>query len=194
MNKKLSRLFSPGMTIYFVILAVFCLIGWIALPKPVAVIETAAVAGVLIYYLVRGRNQRKKLTQYLQDANFSVDSVSNERMRLPLPALILNISGGEIMWCNEAFMKICNAEESLFEEQISTLAPEMHLDWLFLKKCAHRSVVCVRLQLTHRMVFPSSRQLKDSCRKQLTSYSVSASSQFSHRTVSTLQKTACRFR
>lgn len=130
MNKKLSRLFSPGMTIYFVILAVFCLIGWIALPKPVAVIETAAVAGVLIYYLVRGRHQRKKLTQYLQDANFSVDSVSNERMRLPLPALILNISGGEIMWCNEAFMKICNAEESLFEEQISTLAPEMHLDWL----------------------------------------------------------------
>ena len=130
LNNKISRLFSPGLSVYFFVLAGLCLVGWFALPRFLAVLETIAVAGVMIYYLIHWKRQRKRLTQYLQDANFSVDSVSNESMQLPLPAMILNLSDGGIMWSNDAFMQLCGAKESLFEEKLSTYAPDMPTDWL----------------------------------------------------------------
>lgn len=114
LNKKLSRLFSPRMSVYFIILAAFCCVAWFLLPPVLAGLETAVALGVLIYDRIRAVRRKKEIAQYLQDANFSVDSVSNERMSIPLPAVILNVTGGEIMWCNEAFMQIANASESLF--------------------------------------------------------------------------------
>ena len=129
-NKKLSRLFSPGMSVYFIILAVFCVIAWCFFSPILAGLETAIALGVLIYYRIRAVRRKKDIAQYLQDANFSVDSVSNERMSIPLPAIILNVTGGEIMWCNDAFMQIADAEESLFEVKLSEIFPDMPTDWL----------------------------------------------------------------
>lgn len=129
-NKKLSRLFSPGMSVYFIILAVFCVIAWCFFSPILAGLETAIALGVLIYYRIRAVRRKKDIAQYLQDANFSVDSVSNERMSIPLPAVILNVTGGEIMWCNDAFMQIADAEESLFEVKLSEIFPDMPTDWL----------------------------------------------------------------
>ena len=130
MNKKLSRLFSPGMTVSFVVLALFCVIAWFTLHKAVAILLTAAGLGTLIYYHIRDFSRKKDIARYLQDASFSVDSVSNEQMSLPLPAMILNLTGGEIMWCNEAFQQVVGTEESLFEEKLSDFFPEMTTDWL----------------------------------------------------------------
>ena len=130
MNKKLSRLFSPGMTVYFIVLAVFCVAVWITAPRPLAIVLTVLAAGTLIYDRICAVRRKKDITRYLQDANFSVDSVSNERMSLPLPAIILNLSGGEIVWCNEAFLEIAESEESLFEEKLTDYFPDITTDWL----------------------------------------------------------------
>ena len=130
MNKKLSKLFSPGMTVYFVVLSLFCVIAWFTLPKIAAILLTAASLGTVLYYRIRDIGRKRDIARYLQDASFSVDSVSNERMSLPLPALILNISGGEIMWCNEAFLQVVEATESLFEERLTDHFPDMPTDWL----------------------------------------------------------------
>ena len=130
MNKKLSRLFSPGMSVYFLILAVYCLLGWFFHPRVLAVLEILCAVGLLVYYHIRTNRRKKDITQYLQDASFSVDSVSDERMNLPLPALILNLSGGEIMWCNDGFRQIAGTTDSLFETRLSTIFPEMQTDWL----------------------------------------------------------------
>ncbi len=130
LNKKLSRLFSPRMSVYFIILAAFCCVAWFLLPPVLAGLETAVALGVLIYDRIRAVRRKKEIAQYLQDANFSVDSVSNERMSIPLPAVILNVTGGEIMWCNEAFMQIANASESLFEVTLTDIFPDFTTDWL----------------------------------------------------------------
>ena len=118
------------MSVYFIILAVFCVIAWCFFSPILAGLETAIALGVLIYYRIRAVRRKKDIAQYLQDANFSVDSVSNERMSIPLPAIILNVTGGEIMWCNDAFMQIADAEESLFEVKLSEIFPDMPTDWL----------------------------------------------------------------
>ena len=130
LNKKLSRLFSPGLTVYFVILAIFCLLGWCAASLWIAIPETIGAIGTLIYYRIRAGRRKKEIARYLQDANFSVDSVSNERMSIPLPSIILNVSGGEIMWCNDAFMQIADASESLFEVSLTDIFPDITTDWL----------------------------------------------------------------
>ena len=130
MNKKLSRLFSPGIAVYFVVLALFCGAAWCFVSPVLAGIETAAALCLLVYYRIVSVRRKKEIARYLQDANFSVDSVSDERMSIPLPAIILNVTDGDIMWCNDAFMQISGATESLFEAKLSDIFPDLSTDWL----------------------------------------------------------------
>lgn len=131
MNKKTSRLFSPGLGVYFIVLALLCAVSWGFLPHVAAGIETGLAICLFVYYRVRAAMRKKDINKYLQDVNLSVDSVSSERMNIPLPAVILNLTGGEIMWCNEAFMEIANTEVSLFEARLSEVFPELPTDWIF---------------------------------------------------------------
>ena len=130
MNKKFSRLFSQGMAPYFVVMILFCVLSWCTVSPVLAGLETAVLLGVAIYYRIRSARKKKEIAKYLQDANFSVDSVSNEEMSIPLPSVILNLSSGEIMWCNDVFLQVAGAEDSLFEEQLSNIFPELSTDWL----------------------------------------------------------------
>ena len=130
MNKKLSRLFSTGMTVYFIVLFAFFVVGCLFIPTIMIWIELAVVVGVIIYYLIHTRTRWRKITQYMQDANFSANAVSDEKMQIPMPALILNVTEGEIMWCNDLFMQASGAQDPLFEKKLSSVVPEMPLDWI----------------------------------------------------------------
>ncbi len=130
MNKKLSRLFSPGMTGYFLLLAVFCAVGWVFLAFPLAVTETTLTFAFFIYYAVHSKRRKKAFLQYMQDASFSVDSVSDDRMNIPLPAVILNVGDGDIIWCNDMFLQLMGSSERLFEVPLTACFPEMNIDWL----------------------------------------------------------------
>lgn len=141
MNKKLSRLFSPGMVVYFVVMAVFCALAWCTAGPILAGVETAATLGLFIFYRIRTTLKKKEIAKYLQDANFSVASVSNEEMRIPLPSVILNLAAGEIIWCNDAFLQVAGVEDSLFEEKLGNICPDMPTDWLMENKTQCPEVV-----------------------------------------------------
>ena len=141
MNKTFSRLFSQGMAPYFVVMALFCGLSWCMLPPVLAGLETAVLLGLAVYYRIRSARKKKDIAKYLQDANFSVDSVSSEEMRIPLPSVILNLTSGEIMWCNDAFLQVAGAGDSLFEEQLLNIFPELSTDWLIEGKTQCPDVV-----------------------------------------------------
>lgn len=130
MNKKLSRLFSTNLTVYFTVMVLICLVAWCRRTFILATCETIATIGLFIYYKIRSVRRRKAIAQYLQDASISVDSVSNEEMSIPVPAVILNMTDQEIMWCNDAFMKLAGATDSLFEVSLSEIFPDFPTDWL----------------------------------------------------------------
>lgn len=130
MNKKLSRLFSTNLTVYFTVMVLICLVSWCRRTYILAACETIATIGLFIYYKIRSVRRRKAIAQYLQDASISVDSVSNEEMSIPVPAVILNMTDQEIMWCNDAFMKLAGATDSLFEVSLSEIFPDFPTDWL----------------------------------------------------------------
>ena len=130
MNKKLSRLFSTNLTVYFTVMVLFCLVSWFRQKFVLAVVESIVTVGLFIYYKIRSARRKKDIAQYLQDASISVDSVSNEEMSIPVPALILNMSDQEIMWCNDAFMQLAGASDSLFEVSLGEIFPDLSTDWL----------------------------------------------------------------
>lgn len=130
MNKKLSRLFSTNLTVYFTVMVLFCLVSWFRQNFVLAVVESIVTVGLFIYYKIRSARRKKDIAQYLQDASISVDSVSNEEMSIPVPALILNMSDQEIMWCNDAFMQLAGASDSLFEVSLGEIFPDLSTDWL----------------------------------------------------------------
>ncbi len=130
MNKKLSRLFTTNLTVYFVVLALFCIATWFLHVPVLATVETVILLGLLIFYRIYSYRRKRDITQYLQDASFSVASVANEEMSIPVPAVILNIEDNEIMWCNEGFMQIAGTEDSLFEENIHQIFPDLNTEWL----------------------------------------------------------------
>lgn len=130
MNKKLSRLFTTNLTGYFVVLSLFCLATWFLHVPGLALVETVVLLGVFIFYQIYTTRRRRNITQYLQDANFSVASVANEEMSIPVPAVILNLEDHEIMWCNEGFQQISGATDSLFEVNIAEIFPDLSTQWL----------------------------------------------------------------
>ena len=130
LNKKLSRLFTTNLTVYFVVLALFCAATWLQSMAVLATIETVIFVGLLFFYKIYTHRRRRDISHYLQDANFSVASVSNEEMSIPVPAVILNIDDNEIMWCNDGFMQVAGTTESLFEVNIGTVFPQLPTEWL----------------------------------------------------------------
>ena len=130
MNKKLSRLFSTNLTVYFIVMVAFCLVSWCRRSFLLATVETVLTVGLFIYYRIRAFRRKKDIAQYLQDASISVDSVSNEEMSIPVPAVILNMTDQEIMWCNDAFMQLSGASDSLFEVCLTDIFPDFTTDWL----------------------------------------------------------------
>ena len=130
MNKKLSRLFSTNLVVYFTVMAAFCLVSWCRGTYILAAVQTVLTVGLFIYYRIRASRRKRDIAQYLQDASISVDSVSNEEMSIPVPAVILNMTDQEIMWCNDAFMRLSGASDSLFEVCLTDIFPDFSTDWL----------------------------------------------------------------
>ena len=71
MNKKLSRLFSTNLTVYFTVMVLFCLVSWFRQNFVLAVVESIVTVGLFIYYKIRSARRKKDIAQYLQDASIS---------------------------------------------------------------------------------------------------------------------------
>ena len=130
MNKKLSRMFMTNLTLYFVVMALFCVITLILHAPVIAIVEAVIFLVLAFYYKASTSRRKREIGQYLQDANISVDSVSGEEMTIPVPAAILNMTDSEIMWCNDAFMQLADASDNLFDISLSTLLPYFDTQWL----------------------------------------------------------------
>lgn len=130
MNKKLSRLFTTNLTVYFLVMALFCLFTWCLGVPVLAALETLILIGLAVFYQIYSSRRKKEISQYLQDARISVDSVSNEEMSIPVPALILNLADNEIMWCNDSFMQLTETTDSLFEVNLAEIFPDLSSQWV----------------------------------------------------------------
>ena len=128
-NKKLSRLLVPGMTLYFLVLVGFSVVAFFFDHYYLAGGELVVTIGLFIYFKINSSHRKNEILKYLQSTTASLDSaLQNE---LPLPMAIISITNNEIVWANTHFNNLTGIRAtSFFNQQIDAVLPHLPTKWL----------------------------------------------------------------
>ena len=130
MNKKLSRLIEPNLQPYFLCLALFAAVS-VPIQPVLAGVEVIALAALYIFHRRQSRRRRRTVMQYIETITGGVDSISqNSMLNTPLPVAVFRADNGEIIWANDSFVGLADAQDSLFDMTIHDLAPDFNYQWV----------------------------------------------------------------
>ena len=128
MRKRLGKLLHPGMGVYFFIMAAFCAAALLAEQYWLAALETTVTILIFMLY-VAGRRQRElQIQQYLQTVSGSLEATSQGES--PLPAVLVRLADGGIVWANHGFSELTGYADSMMEQQLEDLLPGFDTAWL----------------------------------------------------------------
>jgi c-di-AMP phosphodiesterase-like protein len=141
-NKKLPRLFQPGMKLYFSILFIFAVSAFFI--GDYQWVLGGIMIFVLILLAVIWRFGTKKRTQrFLNYLESMSDGLSSTIRDTPLPAVMFNSETGEILWSNNRFISMTDIKGLYFELRISDVVPDFSGEWLLDGK--NECPECIRL-------------------------------------------------
>ena len=132
MNKKLGRLLRPSRSIYFVLLAVFCAASMVAKQYWLAALETAVTLIAFALFAANKKRRDQQLRQYVQSAPNTLEALGHGRS--PLPAALIRLADGAIVWSNHRFSDITGIGESMMEQNLEDVLPDFSTDWLAERK------------------------------------------------------------
>ena len=130
MSKGTAKLFSPSLTVFFIVLFLFCLISWCVAPAVIAVLESICTIGLYIYYALRQKKQKADVSDFFQKTGFPSEAITGNRLTVPVPSIIINTKTADIMWANSAFLSIVGDENGLLELSMEDLIPDFNTDWI----------------------------------------------------------------
>lgn len=130
MSKKLIRGFRTNIMLYGLCLAAF-VIATIPFSLMLAIAE-AVVAALVIYVGVRrNRLAQHSVRQYLDRVSGGLDTArSSNMLYTPLPMLVFDLNGGEILWGNDRFIGLTDLQDKLFEVSVGDVVPGFDGYWL----------------------------------------------------------------
>ncbi len=128
MNKKLSRMIRPGMGIYFAVMFCFCLAALLMNQLVLAAVEATVTLLLCISYMLLRRLRHQDILHYVQSASNTLESVSKGES--PFPTVIARLGDGGIIWTNEQFVQITGFSDSMVEQSLEDVLPDMPIDWL----------------------------------------------------------------
>ena len=132
MNKKLGRLFWPGLWLYFSVLAAFVIAA--ALTQNYILAAAEAVAAILagVFYLICRQRRKKVLQHFAQNAFPVPEQIRN--MDIPFPMAMIRLGDSRILWTNERFCKITDYQDQYLEKKLTAALPDAGIDWLISGK------------------------------------------------------------
>ncbi len=129
-NKKLSRLLEPNLKLYFLCMALFCLLA-LAVKPMLALAEACVTAALYAYFSQVNKKRRQGILQYIDSVTGSVDTASKSTLiNSPLPIMVFRPDTGEVIWSNENFLQLAGVREHLFEMRLEDAAPQFPVQWL----------------------------------------------------------------
>jgi len=129
MNKKLGRLFWPGLWVYMTVMALFALAAALTENYILAAAEAAITVIVAVFYVLN-RERRRKAVQNYANAVFDVPQVAGSA-QMPFPMCLVRMGDCSIIWTNDRFCRITGFEEAYLEQKLATVLPGFQTDWLF---------------------------------------------------------------
>ena len=128
MNKKLGRLFWPGLWVYFAIMAGF-VVAAVATNNYVLAAVEAAVLSVLIFYYIWCRNRRNKEIQSFVRHSFYTGKAAGGA-ETPFPMVLFRLGDNSIIWTNERFNAITGYQARYLHQPLQDFLPDVTMDWL----------------------------------------------------------------
>ena len=104
MNRKLGRLLRPGMGIYFCVMAAFCVAALLEEQYWLAAMETSVTLLVFMLYIINRNRRDRQIQQYIQTASNTLEATSQGES--PLPAVLIRLGDGGIIWANHRFSEL----------------------------------------------------------------------------------------
>jgi len=130
LDKSLSKLLSPGVGVYLVVMALFALISAF-FSVYLAVAEGVVVLLLVLFYVRSGQQRKRDMARYIDTLANSVDAAARDSMiNSPLPTVIFRPEREDIIWSNDRFLQITGSEDHLFDTKLSAVVPGFDTRWL----------------------------------------------------------------
>ncbi len=141
MNKKISRLFNTNQTIYVLCLALFA-VATIPFEPMLAVAEALVAVLAFLWGRNAGHAAQQTVSQYMDRFVGGRDSAQASNMLyMPLPMMVFDVYGGDVLWSNDAFLKLTELDEKLFESKVEKVIPTFSTHWLLEGKREYPELV-----------------------------------------------------
>ena len=128
MNKKLGRLFWPGLWIFFLIMAGF-VVATAVMEQYILAAAEAGLTIVLAVYYVICRIRRRREVQNFAKAALGSAGLDNGT-ETPFPMALVRLGDGAVLWTNESFSAITGYQEKYLQQPLENVLPDFTLEWL----------------------------------------------------------------
>ncbi len=128
MNKKLGRLFWPGLWVYFAVMACFVIATAVTRNYILAGVEAAVTVLVLTFYAVNRERRKKALQNFARNAIDLPDTADGSES--PFPMALVRLGDGAIIWNNDRFGRITGHQDKYLEQRLTAVVPALSIDWL----------------------------------------------------------------
>ena len=128
MNRKLGRLLRPGMGGYFCVMAMFCAASLLAEEYWLAAVETGMTLLMFLLYVADRKSRDRQLQSYIQSMENTLEATS--RGESPLPAVMVRLGDGDIIWGNHRFSELTGYADTMMELQLHEVLPGFSTEWL----------------------------------------------------------------
>lgn len=128
MKKRLGRLLRPGLGVCFLVMGGFCAATLFLGHYWLAAGESAVTLTAFIIYALDRRRRDRKLRQYLQAAPDTLEATGGGES--PLPAVLVRLGDGGIVWTNRRFAELTGISDSMAEHDLEDLLPGFSTEWL----------------------------------------------------------------
>ena len=123
-NKKLTKIFIPRATFYFLI--IFVLISTIAVLNWEIALLGYVLFIILIFYNIRlNKLRQREVAKYIQNLTFNIDKATKDTLlNFPMP-LVVSEFDGTIIWNNSSFNEIFT-DEKFLQSTITSLVKDIN--------------------------------------------------------------------
>ena len=128
MNKKMNRLLRPGLGVYFVVMLGFCLVALLMDQTVLAGLEGLVTMVLYASYLLMRKLRHRDLVNFLKKNSETLEATGNGKS--PLPAVVIRLSDGSILWTNNKFAKITGFSDLMTEQFLDDILPDFSTGWI----------------------------------------------------------------
>jgi len=127
-NKKMNRLLRPGLGVYFVVMLGFCLAALLMDQTVLAGLEGLVTLILYATYLLIRKLRHRDLVKFLQKNEETLEATGKGKS--PLPAVVIRLNDGSILWTNNEFARITGFSDLMTEQFLSDILPDFSTGWL----------------------------------------------------------------